>query len=81
VFDVVGADAHDAAVRVPYRGSRSELIDVLDLGRGGRIDVATQTSSLDDGPRADADLTASTIRGRAVIVPERGTHGSVTART
>ena len=64
-----GSIAYDAAVRVPYWGSRSELIEVLDLARAGKVDVETQTYTLDDGPQAYADLAASTIRGRAVIVP------------
>lgn len=66
---ILGAGAYDAAVRVPYWGSRSELIEVLDLARAGKIDVEVQEYSLDDGARAYADLAASTIRGRAVIVP------------
>ncbi|UFS60188.1 NAD(P)-dependent alcohol dehydrogenase [Subtercola endophyticus] len=64
-----GAIAYDAAVRIPYWGSRSELIEVLDLARAGKIDVEIQTYSLDDGPQAYEALAASTIRGRAVIVP------------
>ncbi|PPF90030.1 alcohol dehydrogenase [Subtercola sp. Z020] len=64
-----GSIAYDVAVRIPYWGSRSELIEVLDLARAGRIDVEVQPYSLDDGPQAYADLAASTIRGRAVIVP------------
>lgn len=64
-----GAIAYDAAVRIPYWGSRSELIEVLDLARAGKINVEVQTYSLDDGPKAYADLAASVIRGRAVIVP------------
>ena len=64
-----GAIAYDAAVRVPYWGYRNELIEVLDLARAGKIDVEVQTYSLDAGPKAYADLAASTIRGRAVIVP------------
>ncbi|PYY32648.1 NAD(P)-dependent alcohol dehydrogenase [Curtobacterium sp. MCBD17_030] len=64
-----GSIAYDAAVRVPYWGSRSELIEVLDLARAGKVDVEVQTYSLDDGPKAYEDLAASTIRGRAVIVP------------
>jgi alcohol dehydrogenase, propanol-preferring len=64
-----GAIAYDAAVRVPYWGYRNELIEVLDLARAGRVDVEIQTYSLDDGPQAYEDLAASTIRGRAVIVP------------
>ena len=47
-----GSIAYDAAVRVPYWGSRSELIEVLDLARSGRVSVETQRYSLDDGPAA-----------------------------
>ncbi len=64
-----GSIAYDAAVRVPYWGSRSELIEVLDLARSGRVSVETQRYSLDDGPAAYEALAAGTVRGRAVIVP------------
>jgi propanol-preferring alcohol dehydrogenase len=64
-----GSIAFDAFVRIPYWGSRSELIEVLDLARAGRIHVQTETYSLDDGPKAYEDLAANSIRGRAVIVP------------
>jgi propanol-preferring alcohol dehydrogenase len=64
-----GAIAYDAAVRVPYWGSRSELIEVLDLARAGKVNVEVQTYSLSDGPKAYEDLAANSIRGRAVIVP------------
>ncbi|ROP73008.1 propanol-preferring alcohol dehydrogenase [Frigoribacterium sp. PhB107] len=64
-----GSIAYDAAVRVPYWGSRSELIEVLDLARSGRVSVETQRYSLDGGPAAYEALAAGTVRGRAVIVP------------
>ncbi|WP_209559791.1 NAD(P)-dependent alcohol dehydrogenase [Frigoribacterium sp. PvP032] len=64
-----GSIAYDAAVRVPYWGSRSELIEVLDLARSGRVSVETQRYSLADGPAAYEALAAGTVRGRAVIVP------------
>lgn len=64
-----GSIRYDVAVRIPYWGYRSELIEVLELAHAGKIDVETQQYSLDDGPQAYADLTAGTIRGRAVIVP------------
>ena len=64
-----GSIAYDAAVRMPYWGSRSELIEVLDLARSGRVSVETQRYSLDDGPAAYEALAAGTVRGRAVIVP------------
>jgi propanol-preferring alcohol dehydrogenase len=64
-----GSIAFDAAVRIPYWGSRSELIEVLDLARSGQVSVETQRYSLEDGPDAYAALAAGTVRGRAVIVP------------
>ncbi|KPG87672.1 NAD(P)-dependent alcohol dehydrogenase [Frigoribacterium sp. RIT-PI-h] len=64
-----GTVGYDVAVRIPYWGSRSELIEVLDLARAGQIEVATQRYSLDDGPKAYEALAAGTVRGRAVIVP------------
>jgi propanol-preferring alcohol dehydrogenase len=64
-----GTIAFDAAVRIPYWGSRSELIEVLELARAGKIHVQTETYSLADGPKAYEDLASNSIRGRAVIVP------------
>ncbi|ROQ39771.1 propanol-preferring alcohol dehydrogenase [Frondihabitans sp. PhB188] len=64
-----GTIKYDVAVRIPYWGYRNELIEVLDLARAGKIDVEIQQYSLDDGPKAYADLASSSIRGRAVIVP------------
>jgi propanol-preferring alcohol dehydrogenase len=64
-----GAIPFDAAVRIPYWGSRSELIEVLDLARAGRISVEVERFSLDEAPEAYERLHAGTIRGRAVIVP------------
>lgn len=64
-----GSIAYDAAVRVPYWGSRSELIEVFELAKAGKVDVEIQPYSLDDAPQAYKDLHAGTIRGRAVIVP------------
>jgi propanol-preferring alcohol dehydrogenase len=64
-----GSINFDVAVRIPYWGSRSELIEVLDLARAGKIDVEVQEYPLSDGPKAYADLAGNAIRGRAVIVP------------
>ncbi|WP_285035556.1 MULTISPECIES: NAD(P)-dependent alcohol dehydrogenase [unclassified Plantibacter] len=64
-----GSIAYDAAVRIPYWGSRSELIEVFELAKAGKVDVEVQPYSLDDAPKAYEDLHAGTIRGRAVIVP------------
>lgn len=64
-----GTVAYDVAVRIPYWGSRAELIEVLDLARSGHIGVEVQRYSLDEAPRAYEALAAGTVRGRAVIVP------------
>jgi len=64
-----GSIAFDAAVRVPYWGSRGELIEVLDLARAGQVGVEIERYSLDDGPKAYEALAQGRIRGRAVIVP------------
>ncbi|QHC64265.1 alcohol dehydrogenase catalytic domain-containing protein [Rathayibacter festucae] len=64
-----GTIAYDAALRIPYWGSRSELIEVFELAKAGRIDVEVQRYALADAPQAYADLHDGTVRGRAVIVP------------
>lgn len=60
----------DAAARAPYWGSRSELMEVVELARAGKISVEVETFSLTDAPMAYKRLRDGTIRGRAVIVPE-----------
>ncbi|GAC50056.1 NAD(P)-dependent alcohol dehydrogenase [Gordonia aichiensis] len=64
------AQPHEVSVRSPYWGSRSELIEVLDLARDGVLDVAVEKFSLDDGVAAYRKLAANDLRGRAVVVPE-----------
>jgi propanol-preferring alcohol dehydrogenase len=64
-----GSTAFDVSVRAPYWGSRSELIEVLELARRGQINVEVETFSLDEAPRAYELLHDGKIRGRAVVVP------------
>ncbi|MFV2175394.1 NAD(P)-dependent alcohol dehydrogenase [Actinomadura sp. LOL_016] len=64
-----GAIAFDASVRAPYWGSRSELIEVLELARTGVVDVHVETYSLDEAPKAYERLHAGEVNGRAVILP------------
>lgn len=64
-----GLTAYDVAVRSPYWGSRSELVEVLELARRDQISVEVETFSLDDAPRAYERLEQGQIRGRAVVVP------------
>ncbi|WP_431779320.1 NAD(P)-dependent alcohol dehydrogenase [Microbacterium aurantiacum] len=58
-----------ATVRAPYWGSRSELMEVLDLARAGAISVHVETFGIDDAVTAYGKLHDGTVRGRAVIVP------------
>ncbi len=58
-----------AAVRAPYWGSRSELIEVLDLARAGDVEVHVERYGIEDAVEAYAKLHAGTVRGRAVVVP------------
>jgi propanol-preferring alcohol dehydrogenase len=58
-----------ASVRAPYWGSRSELMEVLDLARTGQIKVHTERFTLEEAPKAYERLRAGTVLGRAVVVP------------
>ena len=64
-----GSTAFDVSVRAPYWGSRSELIEVLELARRGQVNVEVETFTLDEAPRAYQLLHDGKIRGRAVVVP------------
>ncbi len=65
-----GSLPYETSVSSPYWGSRSELIEVLDLARAGAVDVHVETYGIDDAPLAYERLHAGKINGRAVIVPE-----------
>jgi propanol-preferring alcohol dehydrogenase len=58
-----------ASVRAPYWGTRSELLEVLDLARSGAIHVEVEQYTLDQAPEAYRKLHEGTVRGRAVVVP------------
>ena len=47
-----GSTAFDVSVRAPYWGSRSELVEVLELARRGQVNVEVETFRLDEAPRA-----------------------------
>ncbi|MEX2080024.1 MAG: zinc-binding dehydrogenase, partial [Dehalococcoidia bacterium] len=64
-----GTTAFEVSVRAPYWGSRSELIEVLELARSGAVHVEVETFSIDEAPRAYQLLHDGKIRGRAVVVP------------
>ncbi|MCZ2839901.1 NAD(P)-dependent alcohol dehydrogenase [Modestobacter sp. VKM Ac-2985] len=58
-----------ASVRAPYWGTRTELMEVLDLARSGAIHVEVERYSMDQAPEAYRKLHDGTLRGRAVVVP------------
>ncbi|MGY1709063.1 NAD(P)-dependent alcohol dehydrogenase [Geodermatophilus sp. SYSU D00758] len=58
-----------ASVRAPYWGTRTELMEVLDLARAGAVHVEVERFGLDEAPEAYRRLHEGTIRGRAVVVP------------
>ncbi|QKW19329.1 NAD(P)-dependent alcohol dehydrogenase [Kitasatospora sp. NA04385] len=64
-----GALPYEVSVTSPYWGSRSELIEVLDLARAGAVDVHVETYGIDEAPLAYERLHAGKINGRAVILP------------
>ncbi|MCM1943640.1 NAD(P)-dependent alcohol dehydrogenase [Streptomyces sp. G3] len=59
----------EVSVNASYWGSRSELIEVLNLARAGAVSVQTETYSLDDAPLAYERLHDGRVNGRAVILP------------
>lgn len=58
-----------ASVRAPYWGSRSELIEVLDLARTGQISVHVERFDIEQAPAAYDALHRGIINGRAVVTP------------
>ena len=64
-----GALPWDCAISMPYWGSTTELMEVLDLARAGRIRAHVERFSLDHADDAYQRLRDGTLAGRAVIVP------------
>lgn len=58
-----------ASVRAPYWGSRSELMEVLDLARAGAVSVHVERFGIEEAVEAYDRLHHGRVRGRAVVVP------------
>ena len=58
-------------MQVPYWGSRSELIALIELAHQRIFDIAVETFNFDNGAEAYRRLAANTLTGRAVLVPGR----------
>lgn len=60
---------YEASVQSTYWGSATELMEVIDLARAGRIASRVSTFPLEAAPQAYAQLAAGKIEGRAVVMP------------
>jgi hypothetical protein len=58
-----------ASVRAPYWGTRTELMEVLDLARAGAVHVEVEEYTLGEAPEAYRRLHEGAVRGRAVASP------------
>jgi propanol-preferring alcohol dehydrogenase len=59
----------EVSATAPYWGSRTELLDVLDLARQGLVTPHVETFSLEEAPTAYERLHAGEVNGRAVVLP------------
>lgn len=64
-----GSTPFGVSVRAPYWGSRSELMEVLELARTGQVHVTVEQYSIDEAPDAYHRLHEGKVTGRAVVVP------------
>ncbi|PYE12419.1 propanol-preferring alcohol dehydrogenase [Williamsia limnetica] len=62
-------------VRSVFWGTRSDLWEVIDLARSGRLTVSVEIHSLEDASQAYERLARGEVLGRAVIVPGHNTDG------
>ena len=62
---------YGAQVATSYWGTVTELVDLVELARAGRIRVEVETAPLDQVNETYARLRRGEIRGRAVVVPPR----------
>jgi propanol-preferring alcohol dehydrogenase len=62
---------YEASVQSVYWGSRAELAEVLDLGARGLITPEITTYPLDEAPAAYQALREGTLKGRAVVIPNK----------
>jgi propanol-preferring alcohol dehydrogenase len=65
-----GHPANEVSVQSVYWGSRSELVEVLELAARGFLKVQTTAYPLERAIDAYRDLATGEVLGRAVVVPE-----------
>ena len=59
---------YEVNVGITYWGYRQELIEVIDLARGGLVSVHVERFSIDEAPEAYRRLHDGGLTGRAVVV-------------
>ncbi|MFF9808078.1 NAD(P)-dependent alcohol dehydrogenase [Streptomyces coeruleorubidus] len=59
----------EVSASFPYWGSRTELMEVLELARRGLVSSHVETFTLEQAPEAYERLHAGEIDGRAVVLP------------
>jgi propanol-preferring alcohol dehydrogenase len=60
---------YEVSIQTTYWGSRTELVELLDLASRGLVHAESTTYALDDAAQAYRDLHDGRVRGRAVVVP------------
>lgn len=66
---VFGGSPLEASVTIPNWGTRSELLEVVALARGGHLSVSVEQIGLDDVVDGYERLRRGEVLGRAVAVP------------
>ncbi|GAB3448892.1 NAD(P)-dependent alcohol dehydrogenase [Streptomonospora sediminis] len=64
-----GTVPYGARAGITYWGTRSELIELIDLAGQGVVDVHVERYELESGPDVYERMKAGLIKGRAVVVP------------
>lgn len=60
----------EVPVKIPYWGSRSELMEVVDLARSGQLSLHIEEHPLERALEVYARLREGKVDGRAVLVPQ-----------
>lgn len=64
-----GSPPYGTRVSTTYWGTRSELVELVDLAHQGTVDVHVERYPLERAPEVYERMAAGRIQGRAVIVP------------
>lgn len=65
-----GSTPYGTSLSLPYWGTRTELMEVIEMARAGRIHAETTEYPLGEAVAVYEKLKAGKIKGRAVLVPK-----------